>query len=126
MDAYLVEFKAVVFADSQTDAMARVRWWRSLAVAAGWEPGPGRVSAMKSSEITPALQQSLEKARAKSTRPATDQLRSRAIEAIASHVTGDLDFGREIIESIERETGALPSVLANGLANACKSAEKAA
>jgi hypothetical protein len=126
MDAYLVEFKAVVFADSQTDAMARVRWWRSLAAAAGWEPGQGRVSAVPPSGMTPDLQQALEKARAKSARPASDTQRDRAIAAIASHVGGDISFANAFVESIEGQGGRLSSMLANGLAKIRKRVEQPA
>jgi hypothetical protein len=118
MDAFLADFKCVVFAESPGEANERIRVWRSLAAAAGFEPGAGRVSALRDHELTADVTQALEKARAKSNPPATDYARETAIRGLAGHFAGDLGFAREIVESIERETGPLPAAIAKALAHA--------
>jgi hypothetical protein len=126
MDAFLAEFKVVVFADDQADAIAKVRVWRSLSTAAGFEPGPGRVSKIRPADMTQALRESLEKAHAKRNPPATDYARTRAIEGLATQFAGDLDFAHEVVKSIEEKTGPLPALVADALANVRKPAEVAA
>jgi hypothetical protein len=118
MDAFLAEFKCVVFAGSPGEANERIRVWRSLAVAAGYEPGPGRVSALRDHELTVGVTQALEKARVESNPAASDYARETAIRGLAHHFAGDLSFAREVVESIERETGPLPAVIAKALASA--------
>lgn len=126
MDAYLVEFKAVVFADSQTDAMARVKYWRSLAAAAGWNPGSGTVRGLEDGELTPDLAEQLAVARAKAHGVSTDWARDRAIQALSTHLDGDLTVARRVVESIEAETGRLPTRVADALAAARKQTQVAA
>lgn len=120
MDAFLVEFKSVVFAENQTEAMARVKYWRSLAAAAGWKCGPGTVRGLEERELTQDLAEALERERAKAASVATDWARGRAIEALSTHMAGDVDQATGLVKSIEQEIGRLPTGLADALAAARK------
>lgn len=126
MDAFLAEFKTYVVAESQAHAMERVRVWRTLAVASGFEPGPGRVSAVPAGELPAAVARIVEKMRAKTDGPAPDHVRARAIAALATHFDGDLGFATELVESMEQKTGHLPAAIAHALADATKPKEVAA
>jgi hypothetical protein len=119
MDAYLAEFKVYVIAQSKPEAMGRVKVWRALALAAGFEPGPGRVSAVPAEQLPASLVHTLEEARSKVEGPARDFERDRAVAALASHFDGDLDFAGELVASMEqRRGGHLPASLAHALADA--------
>lgn len=122
IDAYLAEFKVYVIAGSKPEVMDRVKVWRALAVAAGFEPGPGRVSAVPVGQLPASLTRNLQEARAKIEGPARDFERERAVAALASHFDGDIGFAAELVGSIEQKTGHLPAALANAIADAGRAA----
>lgn len=115
MEAFLVEFKMLVIAESTTDAMSRVRVWSALASAAGYDAGSGRVSRASQRELEgfPVLLEQLEKARVKAVAPT--HLRERAVQALATHLDGSIERAGGIVGSIEQRTGELSIELANAL-----------
>lgn len=115
MEAFLVEFKMYMTAGDQAAAMAQIRVWRALAAAAGFEPGGGQVRAVSEAELAryPQLLSTLKRAR--DGEAASDHARRRAVEALASHMGGDLTGAGGLVEAIERELGFLPAEVAKAL-----------
>jgi len=119
MEAFLARFELYVIERSQADVMPRLKSWRSLAAAQGFEPGPGTVRVVGDGEMPPEVARLLAKARAKVDGPAPAHVRARAVEAVASHFDGDLGFAEELVGSIEAK-GPLPAAIAHALADARK------
>lgn len=117
MDAFLADFRVYVVAQDKPEVMGRLRVWRSLATACGFDPGAGTVRAVTAGELPSAVAALLERERARTEGPAPDYLRRRAVEGLASHFDGDLGFAAELVGSIEEKTGPLPAVLARALAD---------
>ena len=126
LDAFTVEFKMYVFAESSADASERLRLFRSLAKAAGHDPGPARTVRVSDAQLAQdaRLAGELERARAKDVAPANQKQRRRALEGLASHLAGDVDLAREVVESIEATSGPLSGHVARALEDSQRPAER--
>ena len=100
--------------------------WRALAQACGFEPGAGMVKQLSPRELDPRIASELEKEREKRDGVAPERLRESAITALSSHFDGDIDFTRDLIESIEAASGPLTKSVAGVLAGAFKPRDQAA
>ena len=116
MEAFLAEFKVYVVGRDKPEVAERLRVWRALASACGFEPGGGVVKAAPESELPSPVLRLLERERAKVEGPAPVWMRTRAIESLAALFDGDLGFAEELVASIEEKKGPLPAALATGLA----------
>lgn len=117
LEAFTVQFRMYVFARSGAEAAERLRVYRSLATAAGHDPGAGRTIQVTAAQLArdARLASELERAREKDVRPASERQRNRALEGLASHLTGDVDLAREVVESIESVSGPLSNHVARAL-----------
>jgi hypothetical protein len=123
MEAFLAEFKVYAIATDKPEAMERLRVWRSLAIACDFDPGSGTVRTVAAGELPREVAKLLEQERAKTEGPAPAYLRTRAVQALASHFDGDLGFAGELVGEIEQKTGPLPAALAHALADGRKTQE---
>lgn len=114
LEAFAVEFKMYVFAHSGAEAAERLRVFRSLATAAGHDPGSGRTTQVSVAQLArdARLTGELERARAKDVSPAGERQRERAVAGLASHLAGDIDLAREVVNSIETVSGPLSNHVA--------------
>lgn len=116
MHAFLAEFKVYAIGESPADVSERLRTWRSLAQACGFDPGAGAVRQVPDGQQLPAeVAAELERARTR-TLP-SERARTRAVEAIASRLEGDLDRAAGIVDAID-QAGALTATVAAALGHA--------
>lgn len=122
-----MDFTGYVFAEDSGVAQKQVGRLRALCVALGFDPGAARVVKCSAAELdrTPRLAEELANARVKLR--ATPGARKRAIEAVASHVEGDLTVASAMVESIEASDGEpLKATVARTLISAQRQDRRAA
>lgn len=102
MDAFRVRFETIVFAQDTLEAGERLKVWRALSTACGFQPGSGQVVKLADRDLDQnGIRGELERARNERDDIASERLRERAISSLATHMDGELDAARGIIEAIE-------------------------